>query len=199
MNAGKLRGFLLQLPRPAFVRVSGDGEPQTLRPGRSFQKLADTIVALAPELVECLDKEHGVLRATRLDGAEARRSDAAEIPDGIKHDPMALMITHFANLLHRAYEHSTEVAFQRLVDVTERMNDRSEAIEQRLERAESQNRRLLQDQVDDAFARAEEQAERAAAEGTEGDLVKNLAGAFLGGMGSRAPSPKTNGATNGKG
>ena len=189
MNTGRIRGFLLQLPKPAMVRVTGDGEPQELKPGRSYSKLAETILALAPELIECLDSDGKVLRATRMEGAEQRRSDAAEIPEQLKSDPTALMLTHFANLLHRAYEHSTEVAFTRLVELTDRMNDRSEGIEQRLERQEATNRKLLQDQVDDALDRAEEAAAKAA-EGEPGGLGEQLLGSFLGGKAQRAaPAP----------
>jgi hypothetical protein len=189
MNAQRIRGFLLQLPRPALVRISGDGEPQELSPGKSYAKCAETIEALAPLLIECLDSSGKVLRATRTDTPEAQRSDAAALPAGLAADPNALMLTHFANLIHRAYEHSTETAFQKLVDVMERMNERSDAIEQRLERTEAANRRLLQDQVDDAFDRAAEAAEKATTEG-EGGLGQQMMGAFLGGK----MRPPTNGA-----
>lgn len=192
MNASRLRGFLLQLPKPTMVRVTGDGEPQELRPGKSFAKLAETIIALGPELIELLDKEGKVIRATRLDSDESRRSDAAPIPDALKGDPETIRITHFANLIHRAYEHSSEVAFNRLVDLVERMNDRSDSIEQRLERAEARNRQLLQDQVDDAFERAQEQAAAASAEG--GDFGQQLVAGFVNGAAQRAGAqPKPNG------
>jgi hypothetical protein len=106
------------------------------------------------------------------------------------------MLTHFANLLHRAYEHSTEIAFQRLVELTERMGDRSEAIERRLERTEAANRALLQDQVDLAFERAQEVAnQNAEASGNgAGDLMQQMAGAFLSGrMGGITPPRAVNG------
>ncbi len=180
MNVGRIRGFLLQLPKPSLVRISGDGEPQELKPGKSYAKLADTIAAIGPDLIECLDTDGKVLRACRVSAAEAQRSDAAALPQGLEKDPSALMLTHFANLLHRAYEHSTEIAFTRLVELTERMNDRAESIEQRLERSEASNRRLLQDQVDLAFERAEEVAAKAGEGGQ--DLVNQMAGAFLSGQ-----------------
>jgi hypothetical protein len=195
VNVGRIRGFLLQLPKPALVRVSGDGEPQELKPGKSYAKLADTIAALGPDLIECLDGDGKVLRACRVTAEEGRRSDAAALPQGLEADPSALMLTHFANLLHRAYEHSTEIAFTRLVELTERMNDRAESIEMRLERSEAANRRLLQEQVDDAFERAQEQA--AAATDGGGDLVNQLGAAFLSGQmqnkTASAAAPKSNG------
>lgn len=195
MNAQRIRGWLLQLPKPHRVRVTGDGEPQLLSPGRSYSKLADTIVALSPDLVECLDKEMNVIRAMKLDTEEARRSDAAELPDGLKADPQAMMLTHFANLLHRAYEHSTEIAFSKMVELVDKMNDRSDSIEQRLERTEAANRRLLQDAVDAEIERAHEQATQHAG---EGDLGQQLLGGFMSGaMNGKAQPAKP--ATNGKG
>lgn len=197
MNQGKIRGFLLQLPKPALVRITGDGEPQELKPGKSYTKTAETICALGPELIECLDSDGKVLRAMRTDTADAQRSTAAELPPVLQGDPQAAMLTHFANLLHRAYEHSTEIAFTRLVELTERMNDRSEAIEQRLERTEAANRRLLQDQVDDAFERAQEAAEKAEQGGSGTELVQQMAGAFLSGQMQPKPPVRTNGKPNG--
>lgn len=194
MNQGKIRGFLLQLPKPALVRITGDGEPQELKPGKSYTKTAETICALAPELIELLDSDGKVIRAMRTDTVDAQRSTAAEMPTVLQQDPHAAMLTHFANLLHRAYEHSTEIAFTRLVELTERMGDRADAIEQRLERTEAANRRLLQDQVDDAFERAAEQAEKAASgNGAGGELLQNMAGAFLSGQMQPKGPARTNG------
>ncbi len=195
MNANRIRGWLLQLPKPSAVRVTGDGEPQTLKPGRSYAKLADTIAALSPDLVEALDKDGNVLRATRMQTEDAHRSDAAAIPDGLKADPQALMLTHMANLIHRAYEHSSEIAFSKLVELVDKMNDRADGIEQRLERAESRNRALLQDQVDAEFERAQEVA--AAGVAGEGDLGQQLLGGFLTGAMNKPAAAKT--AANGKG
>lgn len=197
--SSKIRGFLLQHPKPALVRLtSSDGDSEELKPGKSFAKLAETIAALGPDLIECLDSEKHILRAMRLGSVDAQRSDAAEIPEGIKADPHALMLTHFANLVHRAYEHSTEVAFAKLTEVMERMNERSDSIEQRLERTEATNRRLIQDAVDDAYAHAQEIASRATEEAQGGDLGSQMFQAFVGG--SRM-GPKPNGAkpTNGQG
>lgn len=197
--ANRIRGFLLQSPKPHIVRVSSnDGEPQELKPGRSYAKCADTIAALDVELIECLDDGGKLQRAMRMSSEEALRSDAATLPKGLEADPNALMLSHFADLIHRAYQHSTEIAFTKLVEVVERIGERAEAIEARLERQEASNRRLQQDAVDDAFARAEEAAEKSGAEG--GDLLNNLATAFLGGQTQAAAKPapaRPNGKGNG--
>lgn len=206
MNVQRIRGFLLQQPRPHVVRVSTDGgEPQELKTsGRSYAKLSETIIALGHELIECLDSEGKVIRAHRLTSADTRSAEPPALPAVISQDPQAAMLMLFANLLHRAYEHSTEVAFTKMVEFVERMGDRSDSIEQRLERTEAANRRLVQDQVDDALERAAEQAAEAA-QGGNGGLLQQMAGAFMSGQMQNAaskPPVKANGAKhppNGKG
>lgn len=203
MNIGRIRGFLLQAPKPSLVRVFIDGEPEELKVKGTYQKLAESIAALQAEQIQCLDSEGKILRAMRLDDAESQRSDAAPIPAGLQTDPHALMLTHFANLIHRAYEHSTEIAFTRMVDMTDRLNERSISIEQRLERAEAYARRLREEQADEALDRAEEIAESAGANGA--DLGTQLASAFLSGQLQQPAkpngAPKPNGVhkSNGKG
>lgn len=201
ITAQKIRGFLLQQPKPVKVRITGGAagdEGQELALGRNFTKASETIHALEPDVIEALDKDGKLLRAKRTADADAQRSEAAPIPEGLKHDANALMLTHFADLLHRAYQHSTEIAFTKLVEFQERVNDRSASIEARLERTEARNRQLMQDQVDDAFDRAQELAERRA-EGEDG-FVENMASSFLasklGGLG--ASPANANGKTNGK-
>lgn len=199
MNVTKLRGFLISLPKPALVRIYVDGEPSELKVNnRSYQKLAETIDAMDAERLECLDSEGKLLRAMRLDAPEARRSDAADIPAALAADPQAAMLTHCANLIHRAYEHSTEVAFAKLVEVMDRMNDRSTTIEQRLERSEALARRLRDDQVQDAFERAEEIVAQAQQGGAGEGIAAQLAQAFLSGQMHRgAKTGKPNGAAKG--
>ena len=201
MNAARIRGFLLQLPKPHTVRVTGEGEPQDLKPGKSYAKLAETIVALSPDLLECLDSGGKILRAIKLDQQESHRSDAAAVPPELAGDPQAAMMTHFANLLHRAYEHSTEIAFVKLVEVFDIVNERSASIEQRLERTEALNRRLADERREDAIERAEEQAEAAVAAAASGggDLLTNIAGAFLNGqaLGATGAKPPVRAQPNG--
>jgi hypothetical protein len=191
MQVARIRGFLLQAPKPSTVRVTGEGEPQELKQIRSYAKCAETIVALEPELIECLDRDGNLLRALRADSPEAQ-SESPPLPAALSNDPAAAMLTHFASLLHRAYEHSTTVAFAKLVELVERMGDRAEAIEQRLERAEAAHREAVQEQIDDAFDRAEEAKEQAET-GGGGDLLQNMAGAFLQGKMQGAAAKGGNG------
>jgi hypothetical protein len=53
INLSRIRGFLLQLPKPAKVRVTaGDGEPQEIKLARSAARTAESIEALGVDLVE---------------------------------------------------------------------------------------------------------------------------------------------------
>lgn len=197
MTATRIRNFLISLPKPATVRVFVDGDQKDIKAqGRSWMKIAETVAAMHGEQLQCLDSEGNVLRAMRLDDEEAQRSEAAPIPAGLAADPHALMLTHFANLLHRAYEHSTELAFNKMVECFDRVNDRSAGIEQRLERAEAMARRLREDQVQDAFERAEEIATQAGETGND-SFVNSLANAFVSGQMNRQATGKPNGKANG--
>jgi hypothetical protein len=161
VNGWQVRRFLLIQPRPSVVRLSGsDNVPQEIRvtQNRSWSRIGDTIAAIDPELIECLDKDGNLIRALRPN-ADVQRSDSAPLPPpAILNDPETARFTHVANLLHRAYEHSTEIAFTKLVELVERIDARSDAIESRLERTEANYRRILHEQVQDAFERAEELA-----------------------------------------
>lgn len=200
MNVAIVRGFLIQKPKPARVRCTADGATKEFGPkGKSWAHTAQTIVALEPELIELLDAQGNLLRAMRGDDAMgAPMPDADDTDDpppvnpALRADPNALMLTHFADLLHRAYKHSTETAFTKMVELVDRMNERSTSIEERLERAEAKARRLVDEQVEEAFERAEEVASKSGVEGS--DLVQNLAGAFLSGqLTKKAENPPPNG------
>lgn len=194
-NSWSIRKFLLIQPRAEVIRLSSgdDSVPTEMRPTRSksWSKLAESIHAIRPELIELLDKDGNVIRALRPN-EELTRSDAAAVPAALTTDPETARLTHFANLLHRAYEHSTEIAFAKLIELVERIDARSDAIESRLERTESAHRRLLQDQIDDAWERAAEAATGDDSEAKQAILSSLMQGAMAGSNGARAP-------TNGKG
>jgi len=197
---GKIRGFLLQHPKPSKVRLTGDGEPQEIRPGKSYIKCAQTIDALGGTLLECLDADGETTRAMRLDEDPQKLSSAAPIPEGLQKDPSALMLMHLANIVSRAYEHSTEIAFIKLVELVEKMNDRADGIEMRLERAEAMNRRMLLEQTDREVELAEERAEQAANGESGNDLGSAIVNSFLGGaMTNGGKVAPVNGAAKGKG
>lgn len=195
MTVNRLRGFLICQPKPARVRVVVEGEAHELKVNnRSYQKLAETIEAMDAEKLECLDSEGTVLRVMRINEPDAERVQGPVMPAVLANDPHAAMLSLFANELARAYQYATEVAFTKMVECFDRMNDRSLAIEERLERAEALARRLREDQVQDAFERAEEIAE-AAGQGGNDQFVNQMAEAFFSGRLQRSAKGKT---TNGK-
>lgn len=188
--SAKIRGFLLQKPKPANVRVTGDGEPEVISVGRSYSRLAETIDALNVDLVECLDANGKVLRALRLSSSEPSRSDAPSLPAVLAQDPHAAMLTHFGSLLADAYRHSTEVAFTKMVEVTDSHRSYTEQLEGRLAQLESALRRSNKDLLDAELDRLEELKEKAT-EGEAGGLGEQLVSSFLAG--------KMNGSSHAKG
>lgn len=194
MNAWTLRNFLICQPPPVTIRLTKDGETQEIAPGRKSRvKIAETILAVGPELVECLDAKGTLIRALRTDEEQEQSGASPAIPAVIAQDPHAAMMSHFANLIHRAYEHASDVAFSKLIELVERMETRSESIEARLERTEAQYRRLQQERIDDLYDRAEEQT--SAADPKEQILSSLMAGAMQG----KAAAPSSAAPPNGKG
>lgn len=185
MSQSRVRSFILQLPKPSSIRVVIGGEPQELKLCRSWQKTAESILAMGAESVQCLDASGAVLRAMRLDNEDARRSEAAPIPAQLANDPHAALLSMFGDRLHRAYEHSTEIAFTKLVELADRLGGHIEGIEARLARTEARLARANEDLLQDAFERAEELQSK----GEEGSFGDQLAQAFFSGqLQRRAPT-----------
>jgi hypothetical protein len=118
-------------------------------------------------------------------------------PPAIHTDPETARLCYVADLLHRSYQHATDVAFERmasayeaafarLVDLVEKIGERSDAIERRLERTETQYRREVNDRLEEALERAQEQGE-----GGVADFLQNFMGGIQMGRASAVP-------TNGK-
>jgi hypothetical protein len=177
LSSWSLRAWLLRAPHASLIRVTRDGDTSFVAKSNKWSKTADTLHALQAELIECLDAEGKVLRAIRPAEEHDPDATAPETPQVLATDPNAAMLTHFANLLHRAYEHSTNVAFEKMVELVERLDSRSESVERRLERTEAAYRRTVQQQIDDAVERAEEIAEQTLEPGQQldaGTLIKTF-------------------------
>jgi hypothetical protein len=143
MNVAEIRNFLMRAPRPAMVRVVTkeavhDLEVET---EQNWSRLAETVEALEPTRLELYSEESNLLRAERL--KERPGSGGVAPPAGLASDPETLRLTHFANLLHRSYEHSTDVAFDRLVQMFERQTDQLSSLMNRLEATEGRYYDLL--------------------------------------------------------
>lgn len=184
MSQSKIRNFLLQLPKPSSLRVVVNGETHEVKLGRSWQKTAESLVAMGGEQIQCMDHGGAVLRAMRCDTDEYRRQDAAAIPPQLANDPHAALLSMFADRIAGAYQHSTEIAFTKLVELADRLGGHIEGIEQRLARTEARLARAHDDLLQDAFERAEELAEK----GGENGLGDQIANAFFSGqLQQRAP------------
>lgn len=165
--------------------------------GRKYASVAESAHALEPELIECLDKSGKLIRALRTEGQRKEQQQRnIEMPEGLATDPETARITHFANLLSEAYRHANYVAFSKMIELVERLSERSDSIEQRLERAEAAHRRALREQVDMEFDRAEEVVEQAKQGGDGDQIQRELFATFLQGFHAQKANGK---ATNGKG
>lgn len=199
MNVAQLRSWLLPSPRPVSVRVKCGKETHELNvAGQTWAKVAQSIIALEPDRIEALDAEGKVLRVckpqeTDDDEAPAEASPAPVVP-AHAYDPETLRFELVAKLLADAYKHSTNVAFDKIVDIVNAQNRRAESLERSLQASERLLRRQIEDQADE-IAEAREEAEKGPLGGL-GDLVQG----FIGGQQKAAegapPPAKT---TNGKG
>lgn len=182
-------------PRPAIVRVtSANGETQklTVVPGAVWVGIAESIRALQPDLIEALDATGGFLRAVRpAEMAHDKEDDEAAAVSSLAADPENARLITFAKLLAEAYKHSTETAFNKMVDLFEAVNRRSESLEKSLEATQ----RILQRTV------TAEIAQNAADPAAGGSVLEQLLAAFLSGQQqgavATAPAPQPRGPVNG--
>lgn len=176
----------MRKPRPALLRVvRPDGETTdiTIAAVPDFARLGETIDALTPTRLEAFDEEESLLRAWKHPGAG--KAQGPLVPDILATDPETARWTHFANLIHRAYEHSTDVAFDRLVDMFERQMDQNARSLSRLEALENAYFQALQANAALAYGQGggDESPEGAGLDS------EDLVGAFLRGFASRKQKP----------
>lgn len=195
----RIRSFLVATPRPTRIVVRcEDDETQELGPakaGTTWAGIARSIMALRPVTIQAFIGDR-LERAMECDEKEA--SVNVTPPAAIASDPETARLTHFANLLYRAHEHTTNVAFERLCEVFEMVNNRALATEARLERLEMTYRNELRRQLEDERAELEderEEAARAAAEAQNSPIAKlaEMATPFLSGVQQGAAEHKPNG------
>jgi hypothetical protein len=195
MTTAEVRGWLLVQPRAASVRVHTTDDRQhevSTTSGTSWRAIAESIMALDPLLIEAYDSDGKILRAVRPhDGAgddSERPRPPAPMPLAATVDPQSAMLIHFADLLASAYRHSTDVAFERLTNLFEAVNRRSEALEASLEATHQLLRKAWREQLENAEPPK-----------PEGDLLNELVNNFAAGaVGARSGSPSNGSPQNGK-
>lgn len=186
MNARVIRSWLLKQPRPVSLRLTVGDEVSSMPIGaESWASIAASVEAMDPDLVECLDAQGHLLRATRGSDDQALDPEVTTrqpvLPAMIDVNTLQLV----AKLLAEAYKHSTETAFARLADLFAASNKRSENLEKSLATAERMLRKQFEDQL--ANAPAEE----------GGGLVAQMLSQFASGQASAAAGTTT--PPNGKG
>lgn len=213
MDATDIRVWCMQQPRPAVVRVTNaDGEKQEVLVQGQWTKLADTLAALNPELLEALNPERQLIRAIApndLDedwepddkqprAASSRRAASGESSSFVgipitAADPETQRFALVGKLLADAYKDSNRArdeAFGHLVEIVDKMTKRSESVE----RAKDALHKL-------EITRLRQQIEESGAEpvaSPEGELtLQNLLGVVLQGAAQGAANA-AHGA-NGKG
>lgn len=175
------RNFAMRKPRPSLLRVvRPDGEITDVQIAAvtDFARLGETIDALTPTRLEAFDDEESLLRAWKHPGVG---KVGPTVPEALVSDPETARLTHFANLLHRAYEHSTDVAFDRLVDMFERQMDQNARSLSRLEALENAYFQALQANAMLAAGAGGEEGESEGAPLDHEDLI----GAFMRGFAQR--------------
>jgi hypothetical protein len=191
MTVNEVRGWLLHQPRASTIRVvtcDDQHHEVSVKSGTSWMAIAESILALDPALIQAYDANGAILRAvrpqegTQIDGAERRSASPLVLPSNV--DPQSAMLIHFADLLASAYRHSTDVAFERLTNLFEAVNRRSEALEASLETTHQLLRKAYREQMENAETKPET------------DLLNELVTGFAQGAASHGP---TNGSPqNGK-
>ncbi len=123
-DATAYRSFFLRAPKPAMVRavlpdnVTHDFEVSDQEP--NFMGLAKTFESLEPIRAECYDAQGVLIRAEKP--ANQPKRDA-KLPGILTTDVEAARLMMFADLLAKAYENTTQVAFEKLLDVVRLVTD----------------------------------------------------------------------------
>lgn len=167
-----VRNWLMKKPRPSAVRitdVAGEVRDYPIPAKPRWRSIANDVLLMEPTLLECLNMEGDLLRPLRFqreapadEKTTSREPVSLDIPDQLltgQFGPMAMLMTHFANLIHRSYEHSTNIAFDKLIAVFERLESRTESMERRLEESEDRYRDEVYDRMNELLDEAEKKAE----------------------------------------
>jgi hypothetical protein len=163
-----IRAWLLGQPRPSKLRLTtGENAQELVVPetNPNWAKVATSVEAIDPDIVEVYDATGKLLRAAKRDTfeVEAIEEDVVDKSAGaalkLAADAETARFKIFADHLAHAYEFATNVAFERMVDLFGAVNRRSETQEKSLETMHKMLARAYQDQVDQALEHAEESAQ----------------------------------------
>lgn len=182
-----VRTWMLHSPKPALVRAHLQDDDYRDVPCKGpWSRVAATIEALEPVMLEAYDEKGVLIRARKMIAPAAKVDDSApDVPPPLTSDPETARLTHFANLLYRAHVHSKDVAFDKLLDLVDRLDARSARQDERLERLENAYRRMLRDQLareEEAAAELLEKAAEAQEEASGGGMGAAFVQSMLAGQ-----------------
>ncbi len=181
----------MQQPRPHLVRVTSiDGSMHEVACGQTpWTRVVETLAALQPELLQAMTADGKLLRAIRpADHSEDWTAESGDPkPSGarVEHipivaaDPETQRFALVAQLLANAYKHANEIAFNRLVQLVDSQNQRSNDVEKARETLYKAHVKQLEDQI-----RAAGQEPQG-----EGELLGAMLSQFMGGMQMQQPPP----------
>ena len=169
MNATQIRAWLLNKPRPVVLRVRVGKEINELPvAGQSWARIAATIEAMTPDLIEGLDENAKLLRACRPadyddDDQEEKEAPPATAIPASAYDPETVRFRLVAELLADAHKHSS-VAFDKLVQIAEVGMRRAEAVEKTMSHMLRIRQQELEERVEEAEEKAAENGDNPLAE-----------------------------------
>lgn len=177
--SARWRNHLIQHPRPLMIRcyIGDDATDIDVPVDVNWSRMAETVDSLDPDRIECWSENGTLIRGMKRPETRARNGSIA-MPASLHADPHAAMVMLFANLLHRAYEHSTQVAFDKVAEIVQYQGTNNEKMATDLQSLRAENDDLRQ-----------QMAEMVAESGQSGDGDStSLISAFVNGMGAAKTS-----------
>lgn len=144
MDADLLESWLKKRPRPQVLRIVSEGQTEPreikLKPGANWRNTVESVIALAPESIEALTNDGQLLRAVQTERLPEQQQENGTTkapklaaPTVVANDPETARFVLVAQLIAQAYAHSNDVAFTRMVDLFQAVNDRQAILERSLE------------------------------------------------------------------
>lgn len=161
MATFNLNAWLRKTPQPVAV-LADDRRIELPKNGRAWRDLTETVAALNPSQLTCLDKDGNIIRSKQL------RDDDAGEPESAKSE-----IEVFANLIAGAYEKGAvnqQPLLQNAFEFIERQGQRLVVSEREIDRLKEVNTKLRNDI---------NELRLAAQGGGDGDDGGGIVGAFV--------------------
>lgn len=177
-QAKRIRFWAMRNPKPHKFRVHTGNEKQIVEivgPRTSWARIAETLEAFEADLIEALTSDDRVIRACKPNELDADASDdnadADPDADGDDNsaravpallDPETLRFNEFARHISNAYREAqtqvglrNEAAFNRMIDLFETLAQQSKDQAHALNVQQATITKLYEQQIKDAFARAQ--------------------------------------------